>query len=76
MIAIGIRPKPSDHAWNEKNANAPITITPTPITSLIMPNIATPATYSTSRTGVTIMLSRLRVHVSSRNPVLIAICDW
>ena len=73
---MGITPQPSVHASNEKNANAPSTITPTPIASFTMPNIATPATYSTSRTGVTIMLRRLRVHVSSRKPVLIAICDW
>ena len=41
-----------------------------------MPKSATPATYSTSRTGVTIMLSRFRVQVSSRKPVLNEICDW
>ena len=41
-----------------------------------MPNSATPPTYSTSRNGVTIRFSRLRVHVSSSKPVLIAICDW
>ena len=41
-----------------------------------MPNSATPPTYSTSRIGVTMRFSRLRVHVSSRKPVLTAICDW
>ena len=33
-----------------------------------MPNSATPPTYSTSRSGVTMRLSRLRVHVSSSKP--------
>ncbi len=41
-----------------------------------MPNNATPPTYSISRSGVTMTFSKLRVHVSSRNPVLSAICDW
>ena len=76
VMAIGIRPQPSVHASNEKNASAPITITPTPITSFTIPNSATPATYSISRTGVTIRLSRFLVQASSRNPVLNAICDW
>ena len=73
---MGTSPNPSDQVRNEKNASAPSTITPTPSASLTIPNNATPATYSTSRTGVTMMFSRLRVHVSSRKPVLRAICDW
>ena len=73
VMAMGIKPNP-DHV--EKKASAPSTITPTPIASFTIPNIATPATNSTSRIGVTIRLSRFRVQVSSSNPVLIAICDW
>src|SRR6476659_458894 len=73
VVAMGIKPNPNDHVWNEKNASAPSTITPTPITSLTIPNSATPATNSTSRSGVTMRLSRLRVQVSSSRPVLIAI---
>ena len=74
--AIGMRPTPSDHAWKLKNANAATVITAIPITSLIRPNSATPPTYSISVSGVTIRFSRLRVQVSSSNPVLSAICDW
>ena len=73
---IGTRPNPSDQVWNEKNASAPITITPTPMNSFTIPNIATPPRYSTSRSGVTMRFRRLRVQVSSSRPVLIAICDW
>jgi hypothetical protein len=32
--------------------------------------------YSTSRNGVVMMLRRLRVHVSSMNPVVTAIWLW
>ncbi len=71
--AIGTRPNPSVDTSNEKNTNAPATMTPIPIASFNIPNSATPATYSHSRIGVTIRLSKLRDHVSSRNPVLTAI---
>ena len=37
--------------------------------TLLSPKTAVPMRYSVSRSGVTIRLSRLRVHVSSRNPV-------
>jgi hypothetical protein len=59
-----------------KNTSAPTTMTPTPIASFTNPNSATPAMYSTSRSGVTIRLRMLRVQVSSSRPVLSAICDW
>ena len=40
-----------------------------PMKTLLRPNTAVPMRYSVSRSGVTIMLSKLRVHVSSRKPV-------
>ena len=46
------------------------------MTSLASPNRAIPATSSSSLSGVTIRLSRLRDQVSSMKPVETAIWAW
>ena len=59
-----------------EEANATVATTVTPSASFARPNSTTPPTYSHSRSGVTIRLSRLRDHVSSMKPVARLTSDW
>src|SRR3954454_13285091 len=68
MASTGSTPQPMSVIANE-NATQHVSATiPTPITSLTIPNSATPAMYSSSVSGVVIRFSMLRDHDSSRNP--------
>ena len=56
--------------------SATIEIVTIAITSFIAAYTASPAVYSISVIGVVMMLSRLRLHVSSMKPVVTAIWHW
>src|SRR4029450_9158783 len=65
MAITGSSPSPRAVTSKAYRPNAARATTPTPMTSLASPNRAMPATSSSSRSGVTIRLSRLRDQVSS-----------
>ena len=73
---MGTRPHPMSVMAKLNATHAVSTITPMPRTSFSSPKSATPATYSSSVSGVVMRLSRLRDHDSSRNPTATAICAW
>jgi hypothetical protein len=74
--AIGTSAHPTSPRLKWKKTMAASTTADIPSRSFAIPKIASPAAYSTSRSGVVIMLRRLRDHVSSMNPVATAIWLW
>ena len=72
----GISPHPADVTLNENSTQAATATAPSPATSRAALTIMSPASSSTSRSGDTIRLTRLRDHVSSRNPQDIETLAW